>query len=209
MKKVLCYGDSNTFGFNPADGSRYQKTQRWSGMLVDLLGSQYRVIEEGCNNRTLYFENAAGLITSGCKYFTKCLKKYDNIDFVILALGLNDTQFLYNADESTFQKGLSALISDSRKFFSSAQILVLAPSVIKKTILNSFFAQMFDETSIEKSKIICDIYKKITDNQGCLFLDLNTIVTPSDIDGLHYDIDAHKKIAKEVAKIISDSQQNE
>lgn len=208
MKNILCYGDSNTFGFNPADGSRYKKSQRWSGILSEILGAQYRVFEEGCNNRTMYFKNTAGLKQSGCEYFCECLKKYDSIDFVVLGLGINDTQFFYNADETTFQKGLMSLISDTRNSFNEAKILVLAPSIIKKDILNSFFAQMFDETSIEKSKIICNIYKKIAEKQNCLFLDLNQIAQTSDTDGLHYGVEAHKKIAAAVAQIINNNSLN-
>ena len=45
MKKILCYGDSNTFGFNPANGSRYSEEQRWSGRLKELLKPDYEIIE--------------------------------------------------------------------------------------------------------------------------------------------------------------------
>ena len=111
MKNILCYGDSNTFGFNPVDGSRYKKQERWTGVLAEILGSKYNVFEQGCNNRTMYFENPAGFEQSGCEYFEECLKKYIELEWVILALGINDTQFLYKADENTFKKGLSMLIA--------------------------------------------------------------------------------------------------
>ena len=48
MKTVLCYGDSNTYGFNPANGLRYPQDMRWTGKLQSLLGNDYRIIEEGC-----------------------------------------------------------------------------------------------------------------------------------------------------------------
>ena len=202
MHSILCYGDSNTFGFNPLDGSRYKKSERWSGILSDILGEQYKVIEEGCNNRTMFFKNSAGGEYSGCEYFKTCLKKYANIDFFVLALGINDTQFFYNADELTFEKGLLSLINDIHAFYENAKILVLAPSVIQKNILNSFFAQMFDKTSIDKSKVISDVYRRVADEQGCFFIDLNKIVQTSNIDGLHYDVAAHWKIAEAVAEVI-------
>ena len=48
MKKhILCFGDSNTFGTNPA-GGRWPLHVRWTGVLQQLLGAEYRVIEEGC-----------------------------------------------------------------------------------------------------------------------------------------------------------------
>lgn len=203
MKYILCYGDSNTFGFNPADGSRYKKNERWSAILSDILGSGYKVLEEGCNNRTLYFKNPAGFEQSGCGYFGKCLEKCNEPDWAILALGINDTQFLYKADASTFEQGMLYLVENIHKKFANTKILILGPSVITQNILNSFFAQMFDETSIEKSKIICNIYEKIAKEHKCRFLDLNSIVTTSEIDGLHYDVASHQKIAEAVAGIIN------
>lgn len=46
MKTILCYGDSNTYGYNPVDGSRWDKSIRWTGRLQELLGDEYTVIEE-------------------------------------------------------------------------------------------------------------------------------------------------------------------
>ncbi|MCH2619706.1 MAG: arylesterase, partial [Candidatus Poseidoniia archaeon] len=52
MKNILCFGDSNTWGYSPLDGRRYPPDIRWSGVLQSSLGSDYRVIEEGLNGRT-------------------------------------------------------------------------------------------------------------------------------------------------------------
>ena len=39
MTTVLCYGDSNTYGYIPCSGMRYPKDVRWTGRLQVLLGS--------------------------------------------------------------------------------------------------------------------------------------------------------------------------
>lgn len=51
MKTVLCYGDSNTYGFNPSNRLRYRRNVRWTGRLQELLGEDYYIVEEGCNGR--------------------------------------------------------------------------------------------------------------------------------------------------------------
>lgn len=51
MISILCFGDSNTFGSNPA-GGRHRRNVRWTGVLQELLGEQYYVIEEGMGGRT-------------------------------------------------------------------------------------------------------------------------------------------------------------
>ena len=42
---ILCFGDSNTFGYNPTNGLRYDKNTRWTGVLQNLLGDNFNVIE--------------------------------------------------------------------------------------------------------------------------------------------------------------------
>ena len=49
--------------------------------------------------------------------------------------------------------------------------------------------------SIEKSKCLIEIYDFISQEFNCDLLDLNSIVETSKIDGLHYDIENHQKIA--------------
>ena len=57
MTTVLCYGDSNTFGYVPETGLRYPKEVRYTGRLQQLLGEEYTVIEEGCNGRTTIYDD--------------------------------------------------------------------------------------------------------------------------------------------------------
>ena len=57
MRRILCYGDSNTWGYIPASGARYEPDVRWTGVAQRLLGSDYTLIEEGMNGRTTVYEN--------------------------------------------------------------------------------------------------------------------------------------------------------
>jgi lysophospholipase L1-like esterase len=41
MKTVLCYGDSNTWGFDPETGERFPEDVRWPGVLRAKLGDEY------------------------------------------------------------------------------------------------------------------------------------------------------------------------
>ncbi|NBT63057.1 MAG: G-D-S-L family lipolytic protein, partial [Planctomycetia bacterium] len=52
MKNILCFGDSNTWGYVPGIGNRYPKQIRWTGILQNLLGNSSFIIEEGLNGRT-------------------------------------------------------------------------------------------------------------------------------------------------------------
>ena len=56
---VLCYGDSNTYGFDPRSwlGERYPADVRWTGLLARKTGGT--ILEEGQNGREIPAGHAA------------------------------------------------------------------------------------------------------------------------------------------------------
>ena len=152
MKTILCYGDSNTFGFNPEDYSRYDKNTRWTGVLQSNLGDKYKVINEGANNRNGFVTNPQGDLYSAKKHYPELISNSDNIDIIILAIGTNDLQFLYNANSDDFEHGLENLISISKN--KTNDIILIPPVILSDNILNGFFKTQFDKTSILKSQTV-------------------------------------------------------
>ena len=204
MKSILCFGDSNTFGFVPVDGSRYQITQRWSGILKKHFEDKFNVIEAGCNNRTCIADNPSGELFTGYKAIMPYLESHNSdLALVIIALGVNDLQFAYNLSALKVAEGLKKIISCIKQK-TKANILVLIPDEIGKNVLNSFFSQMFDESSIEKSKYLPDLLESAAKETGCYFLNLNKIAKTSEKDGLHYEPAEHEKIANLVCEKISE-----
>ena len=111
MTTILCYGDSNTYGYNPVNGLRYPKDVRWTGVLQKLLGEQYAVIEEGCNGRTTVFEDIAEPWKAGLGYLKPCLNTHKPIDFVIMMLGSNDLKRMFHASAKEIADGAEQLVS--------------------------------------------------------------------------------------------------
>ena len=56
MTAVLCYGDSNTWGYEASTEERLGRWDRWPGVLQRALGDDVHVIEEGQNGRTTVFD---------------------------------------------------------------------------------------------------------------------------------------------------------
>ena len=193
MKKILCFGDSNVFGFIAQSGDRYDEKTRWSGILKKLVKNDYEVIEEGCNNRTCFCDNAAGIKQTGYKYLPCVLD--ESYDILILALGINDVQKVYKTNEFDIEKGFEKILSIAKNKAPKTKIILISPLELTKNVLCGYFSALFDEKSIEKSKNIAKICKKVAKNNNCLFLNLNEIKNTSLPDGLHYDIETHKKIA--------------
>ena len=69
-KRILCYGDSNTWGYKPVTGERYDEDERFTGVLARELGEDYRVVEEGLVGRTTV--SPTGWNRSGAESSTCC-----------------------------------------------------------------------------------------------------------------------------------------
>lgn len=203
MKTILCYGDSNTFGFNPSDGSRYDEKTRWTGVLRLNSGEEYNVIEAGANNRTGFVQNPDGDFYSAQQHLPNFLSKTGNIDIIVLALGTNDLQFQYDLDFDTAKKGLEHLIRLAKT--KTDDIILIPPVVLNTDILHGYFKVQFDKTSINKSADIVDIYKKAAVINNCRIFDINEFVKPSETDGLHYSAKSHKIIADKLSELIKKS----
>ena len=199
MKKILCFGDSNTFGFNPKNGKRFDEQTRWAGKLKIALKNKFEVIEKGANNRCGFTENKESTELSGLIVIKKYLELKP--DIIILAVGINDLQKIYDNDEKAIYFGLKAFVEEIKKE-NNPNIILLVPSTIKENILNSFFNTLFDEKSIEKSKKLPKIYQKIAKEFELDLIDLNNIAETSSTDGLHYDVEGHKKIADKLIEFI-------
>lgn len=201
MKKILCFGDSNTYGYVPGSGKRYDKNTRWTGVLQQLSHGDFEITEAGCNNRTAFSDNPAGDFFTGCKVLPTLLRQ--DFDFIILFIGINDLQFLYNKSLENIKLGIENLVSIAQKRCLHAKILLLSPASLGDGVLNSGFSVMFDKTSIEKSKCLVAVYKTVSDKTGCYFVDMNTVAKVSEIDGLHYSEQEHEKIAYFMFEYIS------
>lgn len=194
MAEIVCFGDSNTFGFNPNNGKRYDENTRWSGILKSRLKDKFQVIEAGCNNRTCYSINPDSDELTGFKALPKYLNPTTN--YLILAVGLNDLQKFYSSTDNEIKDGITNLIKIAREISPNIKIIILAPSKIKECILNSYFSTLFNKDAIEKSIKMNRIYSNVAKENNCKVINLDNEVETSEIDGLHYLETEHKKIAE-------------
>ena len=201
MKKVLCYGDSNTFGFNPENGSRFNSEIRWSGILKNKLQNKFEVVEEGLNNRAGFCKSSDDFQYNGASHVLELIKNnFDDVEYLILAIGTNDYQFRFDMDEENIENKLNEIARIAKD--KNIKIIFLSPVILKKEILNSWFNNLFNNESIIKSQKFASFYKKLAKKLDLIYVDLNEIVKPSLIDGLHYDENSHKLIAQKLIEIL-------
>lgn len=200
MKKVLCFGDSNTYGYNPESGARYPSSIRWTGVLAELLGSGYKVIEAGANNRTCFTDSIDGTESTGYKILPKFLDS--GLSSIIFAIGINDVQKFYRPTKEDIENGIEMFIDKAKSICPQSKIILASPSSMTEDILKGGFSVLFDKISVEKSELIRLIYEKTAKRKNCIFADLSKIATVSPLDGLHYSPDGHKKIAQYFFEIL-------
>lgn len=90
MKHVLCFGDSNTWGFIPGTCKRYDEHTRWTGVLQDELGADWRIHENGQNGRTTVFPEPGKDFMTGLGALPYALDTLRPLDAIIIMLGTND-----------------------------------------------------------------------------------------------------------------------
>ena len=90
MKTILCYGDSNTWGYDPERDGRLAWDQRWPGILQDKLGPGYRVIENGLCGRTTCHESKREPFVNGYPEARVCAEVNAPLSIAVVMLGTND-----------------------------------------------------------------------------------------------------------------------
>jgi len=206
MKTILCYGDSNTWGYVPGSGKRYAESQRWTGVMQNLLGDSFRVVEEGLNARTTVLDDPTRAFRNGKEYLIPCLDSHAPIDVIILMLGTNDLKHRFGLSAFDIGANIATLIEMMRQSscWRDGQppkiLLVAPPPVGKLAFVNATnFPEIFAGAK-EKSEVLGRVYENIATKTGCLFLNSEGIITSSDVDGIHFDLGDHEKLGTALAR---------
>lgn len=200
MKRVLCFGDSNTWGYDPATGERFDRDVRWTGVLRQALGPDFEVIEEGLNGRTTVWNDPIEGYKNGHDYLVPCLETHRPLDLVALMLGTNDLKRRFSLSAYDIGQGAGVLLraigySKAGSDGNAPRVLLLAPPPVAKL---TFFAEMF-EGSEAKSKLLGMHYKAVAEEYNVAFLDTATVIRSSDLDGIHFEAEEHNKLGRAVA----------
>jgi len=198
---VLCYGDSNTWGYFASSGERLDRRERWPGVLRRELGETVDVIEEGLNGRTTMFEMPGQPGRSGLAFLPIALETHAPLDAVVLALGVNDL-FVPGITARWIARGIEALVvavaaSGAGPLGRSPVVLVVAPPPL---------GPMPEEweadapSAREESARLANEFRTVCEPLEVPVLDLAGVCEVSPHDGLHFEAEAHEAIGLAVAE---------
>lgn len=210
MKKIVCFGDSNTYGYDPETGGRFGEDVRWPKVLQKLLGDEYEIIEEGQNGRTIANDDPwEGGTKCGMDYVLPMLET-KRPDLLAIMLGSNDLKSKFNLPAADIAGSLITMIMKIRGYCEhylgcpDMKILIIAPPALSEPFSESYFSTFFDEGNVvERSIELAKWYELVAKEHGCYFLNATKEVRAGSVDHLHLDPKGHEKMAQLVKDCVT------
>jgi lysophospholipase L1-like esterase len=205
MQTVLCYGDSNTWGYDPTSGNRFAADVRWPGVLRAQLGGDWWVIEEGLNGRTTIYDDPADRDRNGLTHLSVSLASHAPFEVIVLFLGTNDVFLPQPVSAHYAAQGVGVLVDMVAA--SGAGPDSSAPRTF--VVVQPPFAPLgrwepWSPHGVEESERFSDAYRLMASEHPCTLVDLRGVVTPSPLDGVHFDAAGHAAIAAAVAAAVTE-----
>lgn len=184
VKTVVCFGDSNTWGYVPgSEGRRYPRDTRWPARLATALGDTAEVIAEGLGGRTATIESPFAEGRNGLPYLVPCLQSHAPVDVLVIFLGTNDVHWLEPVDVALSVGRLVkvARTAEAGPDGRSPDVLVVCPPPFGGHALAATF-------------------REVCAQLDCELLDLDGVTTYSPLDEIHLDEAGHLAVAAAVEK---------
>lgn len=207
QKRILCFGDSNTWGYIPT-GGRYDEHTRWPMRMAELLGAGYAVIEEGFNGRTcVYDDPVEGGFKSGLIYLPPCLMSHNPLDAVAIMLGSNDTKRRFNLTPMTIGQSMMQLVRACKLYGMDPngdppRIVIVAPPPILDNLMQTRHAECFGEQAIAVSKGLGPELHRVSKLLRVDFFDAAPYAEVSRLDAVHMTAEGHLRLAEAMAEKI-------
>ena len=177
--RILCIGDSNTYGYDPRSylGDRYPAEIRWTDRLENC-----EVINCGVNGLTVPREHA--------RYIG--LVRMNDPDLVIVMLGTND-----------FFRGLSSeqIADRMEKFIKSVcstgkTVMLISPPILE------YGEWVMDDELVEESENLGELYRELAERNHCLFADAGKWNIEMTYDGVHFSPEGHAAFAQKLNELL-------
>lgn len=204
MKNILCFGDSNTWGYNPDTKDRYPWGIRWTSKLQEKFDeSRVRIIEEGLCGRTTVFDDISRPNRKGVNTLKEIFDKTVDIDSVILMLGTNDCKTYYGNSEEEIANGVEECLDIILQHVSKDKVLLISPIHLGEEVWKDEFDPEFNKNSVLVSKKLSKAFEKVARERNINFLAASEYANPSLSDQEHLDVSGHSKLADAIFESVS------
>ena len=196
--RILCFGDSNTWGYTPITGERY--SNRWTRVLSSLLPED-EIIEEGLNARTLCTLDPTEPHKNGFNYLLPCLESHYEFDYLILMLGTNDLKTHFNNTPKDMLEMVKKYIKVVKNFWvnrngSKVKLIICGIPPVDDT--KKLF-ENYEGTTKKRNEFNALEYKYMAEHD-IIFIDNSDLEVG--LDGIHLTEESHFKLALKISSII-------
>lgn len=185
--KILCFGDSNTYGYDPRSffGGQYSSQHRWVDLLAQKLGC--KAVNAGENGREIP-ERQGDLMR-----FDLMLTNQKPIDLLIILLGYND--LLQGSPTETVVRRMEAFVEHID--LERSRILLIGPPPMQRG------QWVPTQTLIDQSFALNQAYKALSVRLGVGFADAGAWNIPLAFDGVHFTEEGHKAFSEGLADYLT------
>ncbi|MBE6041172.1 MAG: HAD family hydrolase [Clostridiales bacterium] len=205
---VLCYGDSNTYGYEPATGGRYAPEIRWTTILQEKLGDHYEVIPEGLNGRTTAYDRPGAGWKNGISSFIACLGTHKPVDYLVIMLGTNDCVAGLGLTDEAIAKGMENLVVLAEEVSPELQgyvpeIIVTVPASIKCGWADDSPEYADLRCMMRQSRAIEPLYREMAERHMIRFAS-GTDAEVNIHDCTHLTENGHKQMADIIYNVLTE-----
>ena len=173
--RILCFGDSNTYGYDPRGffGDRYSAGDRWADLLAARTG--HECIQAGTNGREI----------PRSPYALRMLTEYAPVDIFLVMLGTNDLLQGATAKDAAarMESFLGSLLPHCH------QLLLICPPPMKRG------AWVPTDALVTESIRLAEEYSLLAEKLNIPFADTRNWNIELAFDGVHFTEEGHHAFA--------------
>lgn len=212
-KRIMCFGDSLTWGWKPTLAGvpveRYRKEERWTGVLARELGSKFEIIEEGLSGRTTNVDDPLDPRLNGAMYLPSALASHLPLDLVVLMLGTNDTKAYFNRTPFEIAVGVSTLVGQIAlsmggvgTAYPAPRVLLVAPPPLAAEMPSAWFAELF-KGGRAKTLQMAQLYRDLATFAEIPFFEAGSVLATEGVDGIHFSEGNNAALGAALADVVN------
>ena len=185
MQRILCLGDSNTYGYDPRSylGSRYPAEVRWTGRLE---GPGRELVNLGQNGLCIYRQVQFSMLRA-------LLASKGRADRILVMLGTND--LLQGTEPERCAERMEALLRFLRESFGTALLLIAPPPMELGDWVES-------EALVSRSRTLAALYRQLAERMDIPFADAGGWGVELCFDGVHFSPAGHAVFAAGLERLL-------
>lgn len=205
MKRILIYGDSNSFGTAPmrdlSDSPIHARGVRWGDQMAQILGDGFEVITQGLPGRTSVFDDPVeGVHLNGLRVLPAIIHSHKPIDLLIIALGTNDQKQKFALGAIDIALGIARLVREAKASGEVGEVLAISPPEVQITGELGDIFHGAPARGVDLPRLL----KRSAEREGAVFFDAAQHISVDPLDGVHWNETAHATLGALIAKLVPD-----